>query len=131
MKKVIDIICKVLLSLLLIMPILGVTGIFPAPTADMYGTPEAFAFIKLLMDSKYIMFIEAIVFAAVVVCLWIRREALAALLLLPFTVNIVGFHAFLDSGLFTPGAIMADLLLVLNIYFLWRNWDKYKPLFNK
>ena len=129
--RIATIVGKVLLTLLLVSPILGVLGLFPVPTPDLYNTPEAFQFIDLLMKSKYVMWIEALVFAFSAVCLWTKRTALAALLLLPFTVNIVGFHAFLDGGLFTPGAIMGNLLLVLNLAFLWHQRAHYLPLFKQ
>lgn len=128
MKKILNITLKALLSLILLMPILGVTGIFPAPTPEMYNTPEAYDFIAMLMAGKYIMVIEAIVFALAILCLWTKRVALAALLILPITVNIIGFHLFLDGGLFTPGAVMANVLLVLNLYFLWQERKEYLPL---
>lgn len=80
------------------------------------------------MDGKYIMYINAFVFALSLILLWTRRVALAALLILPITVNIVAFHAFLDGGLLTPGAIMGDLMLVLNLYFLWDQRKQYEAL---
>lgn len=129
MKKIIDIVLKVLLSLLIVTPILGVTGIFPAPTADMYTTPEAFAFISAIMGSGYITETMALVFIIAIGALWTKRVALAALLILPLTVNIVGFHLFLDGGLFTAGSIMADILLLLNGYFLYQQRAVYHVLF--
>ncbi len=128
MQNMIDTVLKVLLSLILIMPIGGVLGLFPAPTADMYNTPEAFAFIQTLMTSKYIMIMEVVVFILALGCLWTHRVALAALLLLPITLNIVGFHLYLDGGLFTAGAIMADALFALNMYFLWQSRAQYQSL---
>lgn len=128
MQKAIDIFLKVLLSLIMIMPILGATGIFPAPTADLYNTPEAFAFIQTLMDAWYINAIMAIIFAIALVSLWTKRVALAALLILPLTVNIVAFHVFLDGGFFTAGALMGNILGALNLYFLWQQRAKYLPL---
>lgn len=128
MKKILNIFLKVILSLILVMPILGATGIFPAPTPEMYKTPEAYEFIAMLMAGKYVMILEAIVFALAIVCLWTKRAALAAILILPITVNIIGFHLFLDGGLFTPGAVMANVLLVLNLYFLWQERKEYMPL---
>ncbi len=122
---------KVLLTLLLVMPILGTFGIFPAPTADMYQTPEAFQFINILMQSKYIMVINSVVYIITLYCLWTRRTALAALLLLPISINIVGFHAFLDGGLFTGGAVMGNVLLLLNLAFLWQQRGNYKSLWEK
>ena len=128
MKKVIDIVLKVLLSFLMIMPILGTLGIFPAPTADMYTSAESFAFISAIMNAWYITATMAIVFALALVSLWTKRVALAALLILPLTVNIVGFHLFLDGGLFTAGSIMADALLLLNGYFLYQQRAVYRTL---
>lgn len=131
MRKIIDIALRVLLSFLLVMPILGALGIFPAPTADLYSNPKSFAFIEALMNSGYINPIMAIVFALALVSLWTKRTALATLLILPVTVNIVAFHLFLDGGLFTPGSIMADILLVLNGYFLYQQRNVYRTLLSK
>lgn len=128
MKKI-HIALKVLFSILLIIPVFGVLGFFPEPTADMYTNSQAFAFIQILMASKYIMIMEGLTFVAALIFLWTRREFVAALLLLPFTFNIVGFHAFLDGGLFTGGAIMGNVFLLLNAYFLWKNRDQVAMLF--
>lgn len=122
---------RVLLSLILITPVLGALGIFPAPTADMYNTPEAFAFIEVLADGKYTNFLIAIIFAASIALTILNRTALAALLILPITVNIICFHAFLDGGLLTKGAIMANMLALLNIYFLWKGRAQYRALLEK
>ncbi len=130
--KVLNIIFRVVLGLLLVAPILGSFGIFPAPTADMYNTLEAFAFITVLMTAAgYITYIMTIVF---VVCLFLiitNRMAFAAVLLAPITINIFSFHMFLDGGIFTTGAIMANILFLLNIYFLWRNRAQYRELVQK
>ena len=115
----------------MVSPILGVLGIFPAPTADMYGNPEAFAFIQILMDAVYINYIMALVFGVALVLTIMNRMAFVALLILPITVNIVGFHMFLDGGLLKPGAIMGNVLLVLNVYFLWQNCPRYRTLWEK
>lgn len=129
--KIFTIVCKVLLSLILLMPILGALGVFPPPTPDLYETPEAFAFIQMLMEGKYITYINAFVFALALVLMWTKRTALAMLLILPITVNVVAFHAFLDGGLLTPGASLGNLMLVLNLYFMWRERKAYAPLFTK
>lgn len=126
--KILNIISKTLLSLILIMPILGAVGIFPAPTRDLYNSDIAFEFIQMLMVIRYINYIMSAVFAVAVVLLWTRREALAAILITPITVNIVAFHLFLDGGLFTGGAIMGNILLALNIYFLYQNRVKFREL---
>ncbi len=128
MKKIIDIVLKVVLSFLMIMPVLGATGVFPAPTRDLYTSDKSFAFIDALMTSGYINPIMAIVFLLALICLWTKRTALAALLILPITVNIVAFHLFLDGGLFTAGSAMADVLLLLNGYFLYQQRAVYRTL---
>lgn len=128
MKKYLHIGLKVVLSLILFFPILGVFGIFPPPTRDLYNTDIAFAFIEMLLETGYINYLITIVYIVALGALWTRREALAALLVLPITVNIVGFHAFLDGGLFTAGAILGNLLLLLNLYFLWSNKAEYENL---
>lgn len=127
-QKIVHIVLKVLLSLMLVMPILGATGIFPAPTADMYNTPQAFEYIRVLMDAKYVTLMMSVVFLISLVCLWWKREPLAALLLLPISLNIVGFHLVLDGGLFTGGAVMGNVMLLINAYLLWKHRAAYKSL---
>jgi len=128
MKKWIDIVLKVVLSLILITPILGLTGLFPPPTRDLYNTDEAFAFIQMMTEGRYISVIMAVVHILALLCLWTRRTGLAALLVLPITVNVVGFHAVLDGGLLTPGAILGNIMLLINAYFLWEHRREYAPL---
>lgn len=130
MKKIINIAAKVLLTAICIMPVFGALGLFPAPTADLYNTPEAFSYIEAIMAVGFLMPIMSVVFVLSAICLWTKREALAALLLLPLTVNIVAFHAFLDNGLLTSGAVLGNVLLVLNIYFLWQHRAEYRTLLN-
>lgn len=127
--KILNIVLKVVLCLLISTPILGALGIFPAPTPDLYNTPEAFNFINLVtVNAAYISYIMAIVFGVSIILIAMNRMALAALLILPITVNIISFHMFLDGGLLTSGAIMANVLLLLNLYFLWQNRAHYKSL---
>jgi len=128
MRKWIDIVLKVVLSLILITPILGLTGLFPPPTRDLYNTDEAFAFIQMMTEGRYISVIMAVVHILALLCLWTRRTGLAALLVLPITVNVVGFHAVLDGGLLTPGAILGNIMLLINAYFLWEHRREYAPL---
>ncbi len=126
--KIINNILRVLLALLLVSPILGTLGVFPAPTADMYNTAAGWNFIQALYAVPYIMYVMAAVFAVAIGLIVTNRMALAALLILPITVNIIGFHAFLDGGLLTVGAIMANALALINIYFLWRSRGVYRIL---
>ena len=128
MRKAIDILLKVVLSLILVLPILGTFGVLPAPTQDLYNTPEAFQFIATLQEGRYINIIMVVVHVVALVCLWTRRTALAALLILPITVNVVAFHAFLDGGLLTGGAVLGNIMLLINAYFLWQHRREYAPL---
>lgn len=129
--KILNIILRVVLGLLFVSPILGVLGIFPAPTVDMYNNTQAFAFIQSLYSAGYIMWIMGLVFLVALVLTIMNRMATVALLILPITINIIAFHAFLDGGLFTAGAIMANVLFLINMYFLWVNKDRYKTLLMK
>jgi glycerol-3-phosphate acyltransferase PlsY len=131
MKKYFDTFLKVMLSAILLAPIAGTLGLFPPPTADLYNTPEAYEFIAMLTAGRYVTYIMAGVFAVCLVLMWTNRMALAALLILPFTVNVVGFHAFLDGGLLTAGAVLGNIMLILNLYFLWQHRGRYRSLVHK
>jgi hypothetical protein len=131
MKKIAHTILRVLLGLLIASPILGALGIFPAPTPDLYNTPEAYNFIKSLYDGGYMMYMMAGVFFIALGLTITNRMALAALLILPISVNIIAFHAFLDGGLFTAGAIMGNVLFLITIYFMWVHRSQYKTLLEK
>lgn len=124
---------KALLSFLFLMsstmPIMALFGKVPAPTRDLYTNDLAFSFIDILMKTRYINLINSCIFGISLVLLWMRREALAALLILPITVNIVAFHWALDGGPFTGGAVMGNVLALLNVYFLWKNIHHYAALF--
>ncbi len=110
------------------MPVLGTLGIFPEPTPEMYQTKEAYEFIITLMNTGYTMWLMTIVFAICFVLTIKNKMALVAILLLPITINIIGFHMFLDGGSFTAGAIMGNVFFLINIYFLWQNRNQYKVL---
>ncbi len=131
MKKYLHVAAKVIFSLILIMPVLGATGIFPPATRDLYNTDEAFAFINMLTTAAYIIYMIAVVHVLAVIALWTRREVVAGLLALPITLNIIGFHLVLDGGLLTGGALMGNVLLALNLYFLYIHRDKLQTLLNQ
>jgi hypothetical protein len=128
MARWVDTGLKIVMSLILLLPILGLTGLFPPPTEDLYNTPEAFAFIETLNEIRYISIVMAVVHVIALVCLWTGRTALAALLILPITVNVVGFHLVLDGGLLTGGAVLGNIMLLINVYFLWTRQREYAPL---
>ena len=129
MKKYFDIGVRVVLSLILVMPVLGVLGIFPAPTADMYNTPQAFQFITMLSElGFYINYTIGIVAVLALIALWTGRVALGAILILPVTVNVIGFHLFLDGGLLTMGALLGNIMALINLYLIWVYRSAYQPL---
>lgn len=131
MKKIINVVLKVVLSLVLVMPVLGILGVFPEPTREMYNTDQAFSFIQIVLGAKHISIMMSVVFLLSLFLMWTKRMALAMLLILPITLNIVGFHFVLDGGLFTGGAVMGNVFLIINIYFIWQNKDRYSSLFSK
>ena len=128
MKKYLHLVAKVIFSLILILPIIGALGIFPEPTRDLYNTDQAFAFIKMLMDVAYINYMMSVVHIIALVALWTKREALASLLVLPITLNVVAFHLVIDGGLFTAGAALGNLMLLINFYLMWKNCEVIKSL---
>jgi hypothetical protein len=128
MRKAIDIVLKIILSLILILPILGLLRVFPPPTQELYNTPQAFEFIQTLETVRYITIIMVVVHVIALVCIWTGRMAVAALLILPITVNVVAFHLVLDGGLHKAGAILGNIMLLLNAYFLWQERGKYRAL---
>jgi hypothetical protein len=133
--RYLNIFLKVIFSLIILLPVVSLIGILLGFDIDAkreyYNTDEAFAFIQILMDSMYIAVINSIIFVVGLVLMWTKRVALAMALILPISVNVVGFHAFLDGGLFTTGAIMGNVMLALNLYFMWKERENYLPLFNK
>lgn len=128
MKKYLHILAKFIFSLILLMPVLGVTGIFPPATRDLYNSDEAFAYIEALTTASYILYMMAVVHILAVIALWTRREVVGALLVLPITLNVVGFHLVLDGGLFTTGALMGNVMLLINLYLLYIHRGKLRAL---
>jgi len=51
---------------------------------------------------------------------------LALVILMPISLNILLFHAFL-----TPNSTMAIVIVVVHLYLAWAYRDYYKPLFNR
>lgn len=131
MKKVMHVAAKVVFSLILLMPIFGATGIFPPATRHLYNSDEAFAFIEALTTASYIMYMMAVVHILAIVALWTKREVVGAMLALPISLNVVGFHLFLDGGLLTSGASLGNVMLLINLYLLWLHRGKIIELTKK
>lgn len=118
---------RILLCLVLLMPILGVLGVFPPPTADLYS-PEGWAFMQALMKSDYMMPLIGLLAAVCFVLVAVNRTEIAAVLLAPFVVNVLCFHLFVDGSFFTLSASLAWVLNIATAYFLWINRKKYAAL---
>lgn len=125
--KILHIVMKVLFILVLLMPVLGTAGVFPAPTAELY-TANGWAFISALMQSGYMFPLIGLTCAATLILLFMNKTALAAVIIAPMTVNVMAFHWFVDKGPFDPSGILGYVLLVCNAYFLWVNRAKYRAL---
>ena len=127
--RILNIILKVVFALILLMPVLGATGVFPPPTRDLYNTDEAFNFILMLMEGGYLPLMNAFVCLLAFISLAMKRTLLAAFLALPITVNVIGFHAFLDGGLFTTGALLGNVMALINLYLVYLHKDEVQQLF--
>lgn len=130
MKKYLHIAAKVLFSLILILPIMGATGVLGEATRNLYNTDQAYDFIQMLVKIGYINYMMVVVHIIALIALWTKREALAAMLVLPITLNVVAFHLVLDGGLLTGGALLGNIMLLLNLYLLWRSHEVIKLLIN-
>ena len=64
--------------------------------------------------------------------------SLAAILLGPWAAvlvmtAVIGVQAllFLDGGLLTAGAVLGNIMLLINAYWLWEHRREYRPLLNQ
>jgi putative oxidoreductase len=128
--KIFTAILRTLFGLFLLIPVAGVFNLLPQPTAEMY-TPQGWAFISALMQTGYMMPLVALTSFICGALFLLNHTALAAVLLAPFTVNVIAFHWFLDAAPVSASSIPAYILLALNIFFLWINWGKYRVLWKK
>jgi len=119
------IIARFLLGLPLI--IFGLNGFlnFIKPPADMVMSAQAIQFSTALMESGYMMpLIGATLLVPGVLLVLNRFVPLALVLLAPFFVNSLLFHAFLErTGL--PNAIV---FIALHLYLAWTHRAAYRPL---
>lgn len=118
-------IARILLGLpLVVFGLNGFLSFIPPPPEPL---PEkAMAFAGALVESGYMMPLIGITLLVVGVLLLIHRWVpLALILLAPFLVNSICFHAFLErSGL---GIVM--VFVVLELYLAWCYRSAYRPLF--
>ncbi|MDT0555640.1 DoxX family protein [Patiriisocius hiemis] len=106
------------------------------PDFDFTGYPEAEHLFNALRFSGddpeagkgYIMNLVGLTEAVVGLLLIFRKWVpFALVMLVPISINIVLFHAFVNL----PNIGPAILVAVLNGYLMYKNWEAYKPLFAK
>ncbi len=96
-------------------------GDHPAPTGDMKTFMDGVMASKYLMPlAKYIELFCGLAFVSG------RFVALANLVLLPITINILLILAFMSPSELPVGII----LFLANVFLIYSKWDSYKPIFN-
>ena len=108
------------------------------PDFDFTGYPEAAHLFNTLRFSDhattiaessgkgYIMYLVGLTEVAVGLLLVIKKWVpLALVMLVPISINIVLFHAFVNL----PNIFPAIFVAVINGYLMFKTWDSYKALF--
>lgn len=92
----------------------------PEMPAEMMKINEAFGTIVWLMP-----LVEAIEILGGLLFIFQKTRALGAIVILPIMVGIIIHNAvYIPSGL-----SIAGLFLIINIWMIQDNWEKYKPMF--
>jgi putative oxidoreductase len=122
MESMLTKIVRILLGLLLV--VAGASKIIPMSPPPPHNE-AATAFMTALVATGYMMPIIAVteIFAGVFFVLG-RFVALAAVVLVPISLNIVLFHAVLDSSGAAPGFFVG----AANLYLLAVSFPKYQDL---
>ena len=82
-------------------------------------------FLGALFATGYIFPIMGIIMLLVGIALLVNKFVpFAMVLFAPFTINIILFHIFLEI----KGWIFALIFLIFHAYFIYVNFDKYKPM---
>lgn len=97
-------------------------GFYPLPT----GTEPADAFVAALEATGYMMpFVAAVETAAGLLFLSNRYVALAAVIVMPVSLNAFFFHLFLSPAAMFP----TTALLLLNLLIIYEKRECYRALF--
>lgn len=94
------------------------------PAAEL---PENAAdFMSSLKATGYVLPVVGIIEIFIALLLLFNKWiGFALLLLVPISVNILLFHLFLDI----PNIIGAIIVVLINIVLIYKNWTRYRPLF--
>lgn len=96
----------------------------PMPPMPEAATKLMMAFI----ESQWLMSLIAVIeIIAGILIIIPKTRALAALMIFPITVGIVFFHIFQDAS----GMIMGFVLLLINLWIIFENKEKYMPMINE
>ena len=99
----------------------GFFQFMPAPQFNEAGS----AFLGALANTGYMIVVISLLHLVVGLLFLINRfSPLAAVLLAPFSFNILLFHLFLDF----QGWYLAAIVIILNVYMLWVHKEAYKPM---
>lgn len=110
---------------------LVVTGIMTATSFSMEsveGSEKLKSFMTAMYESGYIITWVGL-FKAItgVLLIFNKTRRLAAIMLIPYSVNILLYTIFIGQ-MFIP---MAIFLSTLNTYLIYAYWNYYKPIFEK
>lgn len=107
--------------------IFGLNGFFNfIPQPEMVMPEKALTFVTALAVSGYMtQLIGATLLVSGVLLVFNRFVPLALVLLAPFLVNSLAFHAFLESS----GLPTAVIFVALELYLAWTYRAAYRPLF--
>ena len=113
-----------LLSIFLIVSGVG-TATMLNPEVAPAGT-QLREFFEALYNAKYIfVWIGVFKFITGILLLIPKTNKLAPIMLIAYSINILLFTLFVGTR-FIPMAVM---LLLLNLFLIYSNWDYYKPIF--
>jgi putative oxidoreductase len=122
MESMLTKIVRILLGLLLVLA--GASKLIPMSPPPPHNE-AATAFMTALVATGYLMPIIAVTEIFAGVCFVLGRfVALAAVVLVPISLNIVLFHVFLD----TSGALPGFFVGAANLYLLAVSFPKYQDL---
>ncbi len=92
-------------------------------------TPEGFAFIQAIVSNGYMFSVIGVFLILCGIAFVMNRYvALAAVILVPITLNFALFHVFLGLREFSLREFISYVPLVLNLYIIHREKSKYASL---
>ena len=122
---------RFVLAAFLFLSAAGQLGYAPPPDPNMFTT-EAWAFVQALQGTGYMMQTVGIVSALCGLAFLMNRYiALASIVLMPISINIVLFHVFLDAEPISVNASPAYLFFFLNLFMLYASRSRFDGVFLK